>query len=49
MDWMTLAITGTGALIFCLWVVIPIREYRTIFRGLRCRPRESDASDPGER
>ena len=42
MDWMTLAITAVGALIFCLWVIIPIREYRTIFRRLRERAPDPD-------
>ena len=47
MDWMTLAITATGAVIFCLWVVIPIQEYRTIFQ--RLRQRDIDESNGGER
>jgi hypothetical protein len=37
MDWMTLSITAIGALIFCLWVVIPIGEYREIYRRIRER------------
>jgi hypothetical protein len=37
MDWMTLTITSIGAVIFCLWVIIPIREYRVIYRRLRGR------------
>jgi hypothetical protein len=35
MDWMTLSIEVLGSAIFCLWVVIPIREYRSIYRRLR--------------
>jgi uncharacterized membrane protein YcjF (UPF0283 family) len=46
MDWMTLAITATGAVIFCLWVIIPIREYRTIYRRLQERTREADTRAP---
>jgi hypothetical protein len=38
MDWMTLAIEVMGAVIFCVWVVIPIREYRSIYQRLRQRP-----------
>lgn len=41
MDWMTLAITVTGALIFCLWVIIPIQEYREIYRRVRERNADS--------
>jgi hypothetical protein len=37
MDWMTLTITSIGAVIFCLWVIIPIREYRMIYQRLRLR------------
>ena len=44
MDWMTLAIEAVGALIFCVWIVIPIREYRSIYRRLRHRP----AGPPGD-
>lgn len=35
MDWMTLAIEVIGAGIFCVWVIIPIREYRSIYLRLR--------------
>ncbi|HEY2586422.1 MAG TPA: hypothetical protein VGI81_11720 [Tepidisphaeraceae bacterium] len=41
MDWMTLAIEVTGAVILCVWIVIPIREYRSIYQRLRHR---ADAS-----
>ena len=47
MDWMTLAITATGAVIFCLWVVIPIREYRTIYQRLRERAKSEDSRGGG--
>lgn len=43
MDWMTLSITATGAVIFCVWVIIPIREYRTIYERLRHRAGDNDA------
>jgi uncharacterized membrane protein YcjF (UPF0283 family) len=42
MDWMTLAIEVVGAVIFCVWVVIPIREYRSIYRSLRRRNDERE-------
>jgi hypothetical protein len=42
MDWMTLTITAIGAAIFCLWVVIPIREYRAIYEHFRGRDRRDD-------
>jgi hypothetical protein len=49
MDWMTLSITAIGALIFCLWVVIPIREYRMIYLRLRQRSHQSETVEIGER
>jgi hypothetical protein len=42
MDWMTLAIEAVGAVIFCVWVVIPIGEYRSIYQRLRDRPASGD-------
>ncbi len=47
MDWMTFAIEATGAAIFCLWVVIPIGEYRTIYRRLRQRNHDASGSREG--
>jgi hypothetical protein len=35
MDWMTLSIEILLTGIFCVWVVIPIGEYRTIYLRLR--------------
>lgn len=35
MDWMTLSIEVIGAGIFCVWIVIPIREYRSIYLRMR--------------
>jgi hypothetical protein len=46
MDWMTLSITSIGAVIFCLWVIIPIREYRVIYRRLRGRDGGGDEQQP---
>lgn len=45
MDWMTLAIEVIGAVIFCVWVVIPIREYRSIYQRLRHRADAPAADD----
>jgi hypothetical protein len=44
MDWMTLAIEIVGAAIFCVWVVIPIREYKSIYQRLRHKPAAADPS-----
>lgn len=41
MDWMTLSIEIVGALIFCLWIIIPIREYREIYQHFRQQSGES--------
>lgn len=38
MDWITLTIEAMGIAIFCLWVVLPIGEFRKIFRRLKEEP-----------
>ena len=50
MDWMTIAIEAVGAAIFCVWVIIPIREYRSIYQRLRHRRGGPDdhGSDGGQ-
>ena len=35
LDWMTLTIELVGILIFCVWVVVPVREFGSILRRLR--------------
>jgi hypothetical protein len=37
MDWMTLSIELIGLLILCIWIVIPIREFKQILAKLRPR------------
>jgi uncharacterized membrane protein YcjF (UPF0283 family) len=40
-DWMTWTVEATGFLILCMWIVVPIREFRSIFRRIRQRPRKA--------
>jgi hypothetical protein len=47
MDWMTLSIELCGLLILCIWIVIPIREFKQIFT--RIRPRENHQERDDER
>ncbi len=35
LDWMTLTIEAVGLTIFIVWIVIPIREFRVIFKRLK--------------
>lgn len=35
LDWITLLIEAVGILILCVWIVIPIHEFKLIFRRLR--------------
>jgi hypothetical protein len=37
MDWMTLSIELVGLLILCIWIVIPIGEFRQILAKLHPR------------
>jgi hypothetical protein len=42
-DWMTWSIEGIGVAILLIWIVLPIREFRAIFSGLR--QKETGADD----
>ena len=37
MDWMTLSIELVGLLILCIWIVIPVKEFKQILAKLRPR------------
>lgn len=38
MDWITLCVEAIGAVILCVWIVLPIQEFGGIIRRLRVRP-----------
>ena len=38
MDWMTLAIEITGIAILCIWIVVPVQEFRGIMDRVRNKP-----------
>lgn len=33
-DWITCAVETVGIVIFCIWVVVPVREFRAILARL---------------
>ncbi len=35
MDWITITVEAVGLIILLTWVVVPIREFRSIFKRLR--------------
>lgn len=35
MDWLTAIVEGVGVVIFCVWVVVPVREFGEIRRKLK--------------
>ncbi len=35
LDWGTYAIEAVGVLILCVWIVVPIREFKRIFKSLK--------------
>jgi len=37
MDWITLTIELIGVVILLLWIVIPVREFRSILKTIRHR------------
>ncbi len=45
LDWMTLTLEAIGIVILCIWVIVPIGEFRSIFGRLRQRqePASADA------
>jgi hypothetical protein len=43
MDWMTLAIELSGLTILLVFIVIPVGEFKQIFRALRQRGKGPDA------
>ena len=45
MDWMTLSIEAVGLVILCIWVVIPIGEFRQILAKLRPRLHRHEGED----
>ncbi len=51
LDWMTLTIEAIGIAILCIWVIVPIGEFRSIFRRLRQRqePGSADANGAEDR
>jgi hypothetical protein len=42
MDWMTLSIEIIGFVILCIWIVVPIQEFRSIY--LRMKAERSHVS-----
>lgn len=46
MDWMTLAIEITGIAIICVWIVVPVQEFRGIMDRLRHKPSLVEPADP---
>jgi len=47
MDWMTLSIELMGVAIFCIWIVVPIREFGEIFRRLKRRRADDGDGEAG--
>ena len=41
LDWVTYGIEAVGIVILCVWIVVPIREFKRIFRSLN--QKESDS------
>ena len=48
MDWMTATIVAIGIAILCVFVVIPIQEFRLILRKLRRKAEPVDLDRPDE-
>src|ERR1041385_2322635 len=46
MDWITASIETIGILIFVFWFIVPIREFKQIFRRIKEKP---PLAEPSER
>jgi hypothetical protein len=46
-DWMTWCIEGVGIVILCIWIVVPIAEFKTIFRRLKLNDNAPDQPADG--
>ncbi|HWB53257.1 MAG TPA: hypothetical protein VG722_03660 [Tepidisphaeraceae bacterium] len=43
LDWITICVESIGIIIFVLWIIVPIGEFRTIYHHLRAgRKSEGD-------
>jgi len=48
MDWITAIVEAAGVLIFCAWLIVPIREFRQIFKRVNARKNlPADREDRG--
>ncbi len=45
MDWMTLSIELVGFLILCIWVVVPITEFKEILHKVRPHEERREGED----
>ena len=46
-DWMTWSIEAVGIVILCIWIVVPIAEFKTIFRRLKLKDEAADQGADG--
>ena len=46
-DWITLSVEAVGVVILLCWIVVPIREFRGIFKRLKRERIEADAARAG--
>jgi hypothetical protein len=45
LDWITLSVEAVGIIIFVIWLIIPIREFRLIYKRLK-QERSTAHSEP---
>ena len=48
MDWITTAVESIGLVILVIWTVVPIQEFRLIFRRLKEQRHARPTADPRE-
>ena len=43
LDWITLSVEAVGIVIFIIWLIIPIREFRLIYKRLKQKRSTADS------
>jgi len=47
-DWMTWSVEAVGIVILCIWIVVPIGEFKTIFRRLKLKDSAAAETPDGQ-
>ena len=46
-DWVTVAVEAIGVLIFFIWIIVPIGEFKSIYRHLASQKKSQEGHQQG--